>query len=108
MSDELKKKAYLEAQKLKSAGYDFDIILARLDKMGIPEELAEQVVKNMAIQYIRASRNETAPFYNLALFKIGIGVVLAIVSYIIAPGILILPIGFIATGIALAWKNRPV
>jgi VIT1/CCC1 family predicted Fe2+/Mn2+ transporter len=108
MDDELKKKAYLEAQKLKSAGYDFDIILARLDKMGIPEDLAEQVVKNIAIQHIQDSRSEMTPFYNIALFKVGIGVVLAIVSYIIAPGILILPIGFIATGIALAWKNRPV
>ena len=107
MDETLKNKAYLEGQKLKKAGYDNEVILARLDKQGIPENLARQVIMNLSIQqYVDAVKEQT-PFYNLALFKIGIGVVLAIVSYIIAPDILILPIGFIATGIALAWKNKP-
>jgi uncharacterized membrane protein len=108
MNDELKKKAYLEAQKLRNAGHSFETILARLDKMGIPEELAEQVVKNLAIQYIKNVETETRPFYNLALFRIGVGVVLAVVFYLIVPNLIILPVVFIGVGIAMAYDMKPL
>jgi uncharacterized transporter YbjL len=43
----------------------------------------------------------------LALLKIGIGVFLAIVSMVILPGHVILPIGLIAGGIITAVIKRP-
>jgi hypothetical protein len=106
MDDTLKNKAYLEGQKLKKSGYDDEVIFARLEKQGIPEDLARQVIMNLSIQQRVEMVKEQTPFYNIALIKVGVGMVLAIVSYIIAPGIIILPLGFIATGIALAWQNK--
>jgi hypothetical protein len=50
MDEGLKNKAYLEGSRLKAAGYDNEVILARLEKQGVPDELARQVVKNLSIQ----------------------------------------------------------
>ena len=102
MDDGLKRKAYLEGQKLKKAGYDNEVILARLDKQGIPEDLAKQVIKNLSIQQHVDVVKEQTPVYNIALIKVGIGVALAIVSFIALPGQVILPIGLIAGGIVAA------
>ena len=102
MSDELKNKAYSIAWKLKREGYDNEVICARLDKQGIPEELIKQVLTNLSIQQIVEVNKEQQPFYNLALLKIGIGVFLAIASAILIPGRVYIPIGLIVGGIAAA------
>ncbi|RYU90088.1 hypothetical protein EWM62_11135 [Mucilaginibacter terrigena] len=108
MDEGLKNKAYLEGQKLKKAGYDDEVILARLDKQGIPEHLAKQVVKNLNIQrHVEIVKEET-PVYNAELIKIGLGIGLAIVSAIIFPGHIIIPAGLILGGIvfAIISKNK--
>lgn len=108
MDEGLKNKAYLEGQKLKKAGYDNEVILARLDKQGIPEDLARQVIKNLSIQQHVDIVKEQTPVYNIALIRIGIGIALAIVSAIVVPGQIILPIGLILGGIvyAIIAKNK--
>ena len=108
MDEGLKNKAYLEGSRLKNAGHDDEVIAARLEKIGIPEELIKQVVDNLSLQN-RKDLNETVkPFYNLAIIKIAIGIFLAIVSVILFPDHIILPIGLVATGIitAVATKKR--
>jgi hypothetical protein len=108
MDDGLKNKAYLEGSRLKAAGYDNEVILARLDKQGVPEELAKQVIKNLAIEQKKEVIGQQSTFYNIALLRIGMGVGLAIVFAIAVPGLIILPIGSIAIGVvsAIAAKSK--
>jgi hypothetical protein len=100
--DELKKKAYLMALRLKNSGLDAETIYARLEKQGIPEEMAKQVVRDTLYESRRQIVKETEPVYNFALIRIGIGVILALLSYLILPGNFILPIGIIAGGVISA------
>ena len=100
--EELKKKAYLMGLRLKNSGLDAETIYARLEKQGIPEELARQVARDTVIERKREVIREAKPVYNFALIRIGIGVILALISYIILPGNVILPIGIIAGGIVSA------
>jgi hypothetical protein len=102
MDEGLKNKAYLEGQRLKKAGYDNVVILARLDKLGIPEDLALQVVRNLSIQQRVDIVKEQKPFFNIAILRVAIGVFLAIVSFILIPGQVYLPLGFIASGVVAA------
>jgi len=108
MDESLKKKAYLEGSKLKNAGYDNEVIYARLEKQGIPDELAQQVVENLAIEQKKEVIEKQSSFYNISLLRIGISIGLAIVFAIAVPGLIILPIGSIAVGIvsAMAAKSK--
>jgi len=110
MDEGLKNKAYLEGSRLKAAGYDNEVILARLDKQGVPDDLARQVIKNLSIQQkrevVEKETEKKAVSYNVALVKIGIGVFLAIASYIIIPEQPIIPIGLILGGIVAAFAAK--
>lgn len=99
---ELKKKAYLMALRLKNSGLDGEAIYARLEKQGIPEEMAREVVRDTLFERKQQVIKDTEPVYNFALIRIGIGVILALLSYLILPGNFILPIGLIAGGIISA------
>jgi hypothetical protein len=46
MDEELKRKAYLQASRLKNEGLDNEIIYARLEKQGVPIDLINQVLAN--------------------------------------------------------------
>ena len=102
MDEGLKNKAYLEGMRLKKAGMDDEVIYARLEKQGIPEELIRNVIENLNVQQQIERTKEQQPFYYSGLLKAGIGVLLAIISAIVFPGIIILPIGFILSGIIYA------
>jgi hypothetical protein len=106
MDEGLKNKAYLEASRLQKAGYDNEVISARLEKQGIPQELIDQVLMNLSIQKIKDRDELVRPFYNIALIKIGIGVLLAVVSAIVIPGQIYLPIGLIVGGIVYAISTK--
>lgn len=45
--EEIKKKAYLMALRLKNSGLDAETIYARLEKEGIPDDMAREVVRDM-------------------------------------------------------------
>jgi VIT1/CCC1 family predicted Fe2+/Mn2+ transporter len=102
MDDGLKNKAYLEGTRLKNAGMDDEVIYARLEKQGIPDELARNVIKNLNVQKKVEKVKEQQPLYYSGLLKIALGVLFAIISYFIFPGKIILPIGFIISGILYA------
>ena len=103
---EVKKKAYLMALRLKTSGLDEETIYARLEKQGVPEELARQVARDTQIQRNRDIKKDVVEDaklrYNFAFVRIGIGVVLALVSYLIFPDNVILPVGAIGGGILSA------
>jgi hypothetical protein len=77
MDEELKRSAYLEGMKLKKAGFDNQVIRARLEKQGIPNELVRQVIINLNIQKVKEIENEQKPLYYSGLLKIALGVLLA-------------------------------
>jgi hypothetical protein len=106
MDEEIKNKAYLEASRLKNAGYDNEVIYARLEKMGASEELAKRVIFNLSVQKVIDTDKQEQPFYYLAIFKIGIGIFLAILSAFIFPGQIYLPIGLIFSGIIYAYSSK--
>lgn len=99
--DELKKKAYLIGLRLKSSGLDGEVIYARLEKQGIPEEMAKDVVRDILIERKRDVVKEATPIYNFALVRIGIGVAVALISYLATDNVL-LPIGIILAGVVTA------
>jgi coproporphyrinogen III oxidase-like Fe-S oxidoreductase len=65
-AEELKKKAYLMGLRLKNSGLDAETIYARLEKQGIPEELARQVAKDTLIERKREVIKETLPLLVLS------------------------------------------
>jgi VIT1/CCC1 family predicted Fe2+/Mn2+ transporter len=103
---EVKKKAYLMGLRLKNSGLDEETIYARLEKQGIPEELARQVARDTQIQRNSDTKKDIVEDaklrYNFAFIRIGIGVVLALVSYLIFPDNVIIPVGAIGGGILSA------
>jgi transcription initiation factor TFIIIB Brf1 subunit/transcription initiation factor TFIIB len=106
--EERKKKAYRMGLQLKNAGLDAETIYARLEKQGIPEELARQVARNAVIERRREVSKASESDYQFALLRIGIGLALALVFYLIFPETVILPTGLIIGGIvsALLAKRR--
>ncbi|MDB4923837.1 hypothetical protein [Mucilaginibacter sp.] len=102
MDEELKRKAYLEGMKLRKAGLDNEVIYARLEKQGIPDELIKNVLQNMSIQKKIDVTEEQKPSYYSGLLKAGLGFLLATIVYFIYPGVIIIPIGLIISGIAYA------
>lgn len=99
---ELKKKAYLMGLRLKNAGLDSETIYARLEKEGIPEEMARQVAKDAMVQRKIDVAEQTMPIYNFALVRIGIGFAVGLLSLLIFPDNYILPSGIITGGIVSA------
>ena len=107
MDESLKNKAYLVGSRLKQAGYDSEVIFARLEKHGIPEDLAKEVIANLFLQQKKDIAEQAKPFYNIALIRVGIGVFLTIASAIIFPGVIYLPFGLVIGGIisaVAAWR----
>lgn len=105
MSEDLKRKAYSEALKLKNEGLEEEVIYARLEKKGYPHELAIEVAANVYIQRrVEKQQDDTKKIeennYKLALI-VGGSVVFAIVSWLFLPKVvIILPVG-IAIGVLI-------
>lgn len=98
---ELKKKAYSIGMRLKNSGLDGETIYARLEKQGIPEEMAKEVVQDILVERKRDVIKQTEPVYNFALIRIGIGLVIALISYLLT-GNVIFPVAIIAGGVVTA------
>lgn len=96
--EELKKKAYLIALRLKNTGSDHETIYARLEKQGIPENIAKEVVRDIMIERKRNIVKEATPVHNFGLVQIGIGLGVALITYLLTDNVL-LPIGVILGGV---------
>lgn len=102
------RRAYQIGLKLKNSGLEPDVIYARIEKQGISPEIAHKVAQDILIQQTKDSIQNERPFYHLALIKIGLGVLAAIIVMIFVPGSIFLPIGLIGSGIifAVAFKEK--
>ena len=78
MDESLKKKAYLEGLKLKDTELDQEAIYARLEKQGIPRELAVEVAYNVVAERQKDMATQWKTYYRLSLIAIGIGILGAI------------------------------
>lgn len=96
------RKAYLEAMKLQRSGLDNETIYARLEKQGIPEQLILRVLGNLRIEQRKKVSKAVNFNYKVAAFKVGAGIVAAVISGIIMPGNVFIPLGLILGGIVLA------
>ena len=47
--ESIKKEAYSKAMKFKNTGLDAEVIYARLEKQGVPEDIAREVAKNIVM-----------------------------------------------------------
>jgi hypothetical protein len=100
------RKAYLMGMRLKNSGLDQEVIYARLEKAGFPEELVNKVVSDMMIEHKKDLEAAERPFFNVAIVKIGLGILFALVTMIISPGRIFLPIIFIISGVILALASK--
>jgi Flp pilus assembly protein TadB len=98
----LELRAYALGLKLKNSGLDGETIYARLEKQGIPEDLAKEVASNVIIERKKQTAGEQKPFFHVALLRIGVGLLLALVFAILFPDYLVIPYGFIIGSIVLA------
>ncbi len=109
---ELMKKTLLSVQRLKHQGLDPESIFARLEKQGIPDNIAREAVKNVYMQkQIEIKQEEVTRAkinFKAALIRIVSGFVLAAISMIFLRGYVMIPIGLIVAGFisALFAKNR--
>ncbi|MEQ6169107.1 hypothetical protein AAOE16_18050 [Ekhidna sp. MALMAid0563] len=97
-----KRRAYSDAMKLRRSGLDNETIFARLEKQGIPEQLIMIVLGNMNVEQKKKVAKEINFNYKVAAFKVGAGIVAAIISGVLMPGNTIIPTGLILGGIILA------
>jgi len=99
---ELRKKAYSIGLKLKNSGLDAETIYARIEKQGVPEEMAREVVKDILIERKRDVVKETQPVYHFSLLRVGVGVAAALISALAFPGHILIPGGLILGGVIFA------
>lgn len=93
MDETRMRQAYMEAMKLKNSGFDQEVIYARLEKKGFPEDIAREVAKNVMLEQKKEVKKQQESNYQFALIKIGVGVIAAIISVLVLPGVTVVPIG---------------
>jgi len=54
------------------------VIYARIEKQGIPEDMAREVVRDILIERKRDVIKDTQPMYQFAWLRVGIGVLAAV------------------------------
>jgi hypothetical protein len=105
MDKSLKRRAYVEGLKLKNSKHDEEVIYAKLEKQGIPAELAKEVAKNVIIERNRGENNELQDINTIAWIKIIVGVLASIIAYILTDRVFF-SVSFIIGGIILAIYSR--
>jgi len=104
--EEIKKKAYSLALRLKHSGLDPEIIYARLEKQGIPEAVAKKAVEDLIMQKTQEEKKEQKPIDNINAVIIGIVIVATIAPFIMNARFRIIPVGLIISGIVALFFRR--
>ncbi len=94
----IKRRAYSLGFQLKNSNLDIDVIYARLEKQGIPPEIATQVIKDMSEEDENKLIVDAKPKFYFAFAGLIIGIIIAIISAFVFPDKIILPIGLILGG----------
>ncbi|MFT5618977.1 MAG: hypothetical protein ACI85I_002213 [Arenicella sp.] len=81
----LKRRAYSEAMKLKRNGFDRETVYIRLEKQGIPAELAKKVIADISTETKKEVVANEKPKLYMALIGIVVGILLAVLSSVLLP-----------------------
>lgn len=105
----LKRQAYLEALNLYNSGADAELIYARLDKKGFPEELIRQVLRNLYQHDEEKVQEAAGNSFHIGIIILGVGICILIGSAFFLPTVTVIPIGLILGGAviaAIAWAKK--
>ena len=103
-SDSIRRKAYHEGLKLKNSGLEEVVIYAKLEKQGIPIDLAKEVAMNVVIERNKYNKEDIEDYKNykkLGIVFIVIGILASIIAYIFT-GIISVAVGVLVVGISTA------
>jgi len=103
-SASLKHKAYVEGLKFKNSGLEEVVIYAKLEKQGIPMDLAKEVARNVVIERNKYNEEDIEDYKNykkLGIVFIIIGILASIITYMLT-GIIMVAIEVLVVGIITA------
>ncbi len=103
-SDSIKRKAYHEGLKFKNSGLEEVVIYAKLEKQGIPIDLAKEVAMNVVMERNKYNKEDIEDYKNykkLGIVFIVIGILASIIAYIFT-GIISVAVGVLVVGILTA------
>ncbi|MBK7885649.1 MAG: hypothetical protein IPJ81_19080 [Chitinophagaceae bacterium] len=100
MNTEIINKAYLAGLKLKNSGLSEEVLYARLEKQGFPEELSRKVAKDIINENQKEALKNNLTY---GLVVAAIGFVAAIISALISTDRGIISIELIIVGLGLAF-----
>ena len=79
----LKEKAYKVALKFKGSKLEQEIVYAKLEKQGFPENIAKEVALNMVIEKKNLNKEDFLDYKKIVLFTVAVWVLLSIITYIL-------------------------
>ena len=82
-SDSIRRKAYHEGLKFKNSGLEEVVIYAKLEKQGIPIDLAKEVAMNVVIERNKYNKEDIEDYKNykkLGIVFIVIGILASIIA----------------------------
>jgi hypothetical protein len=99
----LKRKAFMIALPLKNSTLDEEQIYVKLEKEGIPVDLAKEVAAAIITERYNENRSEAKSYFSgrAALF-LGLGIVGCIISWVVLDGEITVPIGLLGGGVVCA------
>ena len=103
-SDSMKRRAYQEGLKYKNSGLEEVVIYAKLEKQGIPIDLAKEVAMNVVIERNKYNKEDIEDYKNykkLGIVFIVIGLLASIIAYILT-GIISVAVGVLVVGFSTA------
>lgn len=75
-------KAYQLGSKYKNSKLEEEVIYAKLEKQGIPADLAKEVAKNVIIERNKSIKDDLSDYKNIVNVMIVVWVMTAIIAYV--------------------------
>ena len=82
-NDHLRNKAYKEGLKFKKSGLEEEVVYAKLEKQGIPIDLAKEVAMNVVIERNKYNKEDLSDYKKIGIVMIVIRILVSIIAYII-------------------------
>lgn len=93
-----RQKAYHEGLKFKNSELEEDVIYAKLEKQGIPVDLAKEVAMNVVIERNKYKKEDLADYKKFGIVMIVVWILVSITAYIFT-GRIFAAVGLLVTGI---------
>ncbi|MGB5462072.1 MAG: hypothetical protein WBM92_01780 [Aureibaculum sp.] len=97
-SDSNKSKAYHEGLKYKKSGLEEEVIYAKLEKQGIPIDLAKEVAMNVIIERDKDNKEDLSDYKKIGIVMIVIWILASLIAYYFTESIFA-AVGLLVVGI---------